>query len=240
MGPSIMAAAMLWDCAKTSRGRLAAFAGTTVALTLLTPIIRSLSVLRILPDPIEAYIRPIPGLTNFVFFPWSGFVFAGTFLGLLLDSTRTRGQERGLNIWFGLGGTGVAMAAYVLSFLPSPYASSNFWTTSPCFFFLRTSLIAALIALAFAWESRPGGRNKFSPMQQLGRTSLFIYWIHVEMIYGLISLPLHKALTLREAWVAYALFTLFMLGCSLTKHRVVEWWNVRRAGRSGSLQARAT
>ena len=27
---------------------------------------------------------------------------------------------------------------------------------------------------------------------QLGRTSLFIYWIHVELVYGLISRPLHR------------------------------------------------
>ena len=34
---------------------------------------------------------------------------------------------------------------------------------------------------------------------QLGRTSLFIYWIHVELVYGLISLPLHRALSLPAA-----------------------------------------
>ncbi len=40
-------------------------------------------------------------------------------------------------------------------------------------------------------------RPRFSPLQQLGRTSLFIYWIHIELIYGLMVRPLHKSLTLR-------------------------------------------
>jgi fucose 4-O-acetylase-like acetyltransferase len=61
-------------------------------------------------------------------------------------------------------------------------------------------------------------------MQQLGRTSLFIYWIHVEMVYGLVSMPLHHALSLRQAAVALVLFTFFMLACSLAKDRVVAWW----------------
>ena len=50
-------------------------------------------------------------------------------------------------------------------------------------------------------------RDRWSPLRQLGRTSLFIYWIHVEMVYGLISLPLHHALTLRQTWFALALFS---------------------------------
>ena len=60
-------------------------------------------------------------------------------------------------------------------------------------------------------------------MQLLGRSSLFIYWIHVEMVYGLISLPLHKGLSHPAAWGALALFTLFMLACAVAKDRLVAW-----------------
>jgi fucose 4-O-acetylase-like acetyltransferase len=59
-------------------------------------------------------------------------------------------------------------------------------------------------------------------MQQLGRTSLFIYWIHVEMVYGLISLPLHKRLSWTQSWIALAIFCVFMLGCSILKDRWVK------------------
>ena len=77
MGPAIMAAAALWGAMKTTRARLLAFALATLALTFLTPPVRALSVLAVLPDFIEGYLRPRPGFTNFAIFPWAGFVFAG-------------------------------------------------------------------------------------------------------------------------------------------------------------------
>jgi hypothetical protein len=122
-------------------------------------------------------------------------------------------------------GLAVAALSFGLSYLPSPYPNSDFWTTSPAYFFIRAGILTAAIGAAYAWHSRPGGAVKWSPLRQLGRTSLFIYWIHVEMVYGLISLPLHKALTLPQALVGYALFGGFMLACSLAKDRAVAWWN---------------
>ena len=49
-----------------------------------------------------------------------------------------------------------------------------------------------------------------------------------EMVYGLISLPLHNALTLRQSLLLFVLFSGFMLGCSIAKDRVVTWWEERR------------
>ena len=35
----------------------------------------------------------------------------------------------------------------------------------------------------------------------LGLASLFVYWIHVEMVYGVVSTPLHRRLTFeRPSW----------------------------------------
>ena len=82
--------------------------------------------------------------------------------------------------------------------------------------------MTAVLGFAYAWELRPGGAQRWSPLGQLGRTSLFIYWIHVEMVYGLISLPLHKRLSWGQSWLALALFCVLMLLCSIAKDRVVE------------------
>ena len=228
MGPSIAAAAALWGVMRTTRARYAAFTLATLAMTLLTPLIRTAPWLAPVPDPIEAYLRPVRPLTSFTFFPWAGFVFAGAIVGLMLDGARTRREESRANLLFGLAGAGLAAAAWGASYLPSPYARSDFWTSSPSFFFLRTGLLTAAVALAYAWQLRPGGLEKWSPLQQLGRASLFIYWIHVEMVYGLISVRLHKALTLKEAWLAFAAFTGFMLMCAILKERVVRWWRTRQ------------
>jgi uncharacterized membrane protein len=227
MGPAIMAAAALWGAMKTTRGRLIAFALATLALTFLTPPVRATSILAVLPDPIEGYLRPRPGFTNFSIFPWAGFVFAGAFIGVLLEEARSVPVERRLNAWFGLSGVALAVGAFAASHFPSPFANSEFWTSSPSFFLLRTGLLVFTVAAAYLWHRRPRGETVFSPVQQLGRTSLFIYWIHIELIYGLMVRPLHKSLTLGQAWIGVAVFALLMLIVSLLKERVVAAWKSR-------------
>ncbi|PYR93292.1 MAG: hypothetical protein DMF84_09885 [Acidobacteria bacterium] len=224
MGPAIVATALLWGLASSARVRLVVFAMTTAAIAFATPIVRAFGWLALLPDPLEGYIRPVPGLTNFSIFPWAAFVPAGAVAGVLIDCARTAAQERRLNWRFAIAGASLAMAAYAASFLPTPYARSDFWTSSPSFFFLRTGLMTFVIALAYAWEQRPGAARKWSGLRLLGQTSLFIYWIHVEMVYGLISTPLHRSMTLAQAWGALALFCLFMLLLATLKVRVANWW----------------
>lgn len=230
MGPSIAAAAALWRLAATVRRRVSMFAAAAAATAFVTPLLRGAPIAA-LPDPLEAYLRPVPGLTHFAFFPWMGFVFAGAVVGVLIDQAMERARETRLNIRFGIGGLAVAAAALAGSYFPSLSEGSDYWTTSPSFFFLRAGLMTAAVALAYAWESRPRA-DRWSPLRQLGRTSLFIYWIHVEMLYGLISLPLHAALSLPQAALALVLFTAFMLGCSVAKDRAVAWWHARRRGRA--------
>jgi uncharacterized membrane protein len=232
MGPSICVAALIWGIAGSLRARYAAFGALLFATTLLTPVIRSLAALAVLPDPVEAYIRPTASLSNFVLFPWTAFVFAGALIGLAIDATTASGEERRLNLFFCGSGALIAASAYGLSFAPSPYASSEFWTTSPTFFFLRGGVMTAAIGLAYFWGQRRA-RSGWSFMEQLGRTSLFIYWIHVELVYGLVSMRLHKALTLEEAWLGFFLFSALMLLCSIGKDRFIRWW------RRGHTQPRA-
>lgn len=222
MGPSIVAAAWLWGASRTTRGKYAAFACATLAMTLLTPVVRGAEWIALVPDPIEGYVRPVPGLTNFVFFPWAGFVFAGGIVGLAIDGLRTGREEARLNGMLLTAGLAITVAAYAGSHLSSIYQRSSFWTSSPSYFFLRVGLLTAAVGAAYAWEARPWARGRWSPLQQLGRTSLFIYWIHVEMVYGLISLPLHKSLTLREAWLGLLVFSLLMLLASMAKDQLVS------------------
>jgi uncharacterized membrane protein len=227
MGPSIMAAALLWGLCRTDRARLVAFAAAALVMTLVTPLVRVMPVLDALPDPLEAYLRPVPGFTGFMFFPWAGFVFAGACAGVLVERARTDRAEARLNAWLLAAGAALAAAGWALSFRPSPYPRSDFWTSSPSFYVLRLGLMVAAVAVAYAWCRRPWRRG-WSPMEQLGRTSLFIYWIHVEMVYGLVSMRLHRALSLGQALGAYVAFALFMVVCSLAKDRVVAAWRGQR------------
>jgi uncharacterized membrane protein len=231
MGPSIILTALLWRVGGTLRRRLVVLGSTTVAIVFLSASIRALPWLAPLPDFLEGYVRPIPGLTNFTFFPWAAFVTAGGVVGVLLDAARSPGADRRLNLWLGLSGAVMGLAAYRASFLPALDVRSSFWTTSPSFFFIRIGVMTAAIALAYWWEQRPTAGRRWSPLQTLGRSSLFVYWIHVELVYGLISTPLHGSLTLGQAWLGLGVFCVFMVVCAIAKDRIKSWWQTNGRAR---------
>jgi hypothetical protein len=49
---------------------------------------------------------------------------------------------------------------------------------------------------------------------------LFVYWVHVELVYGVFSRPFRGSLSFNQVIVAYALFTLVMLALVVAKNRV--------------------
>jgi len=219
MGPSVVVTAFLWRLAPTTQGKAVVLATAAIVTSLATPMIRTLP-LGFLPDPLEAYIIPVPGVSNFVFFPWMGLAFAGGVIGVLIDAAHEPERERRLIVAMGTAGALVVAVALGASYLPSPFPGSSFWTSSPSYFFIRAGLVTLGVALAYAWSASRNRPDRWSPILQLGQTSLFIYWIHVEMVYGLISKPLHQALTLRQAAVGYVLFSTLMLICAVGKERV--------------------
>lgn len=233
MGLSLVAAAWLWGRARTAPGRIA-IAATAVLVTLvLTPLARVWQWPDALPGPLEWYLRPSPSRGTFTLLPWSAFVFAGLAIGEVVAVTPAAARGVRLHRRLLLGGLTTAAAAYVLSFQPTVLPGSQFWTTSPAFFLLRLGLLIATFGLLYlvlrpegAW-SRLSWPRTWSPMELLGRSSLFIYWIHVELIYGVFSRPLHKALSLPAALAAFVLFTLLMLALAMAKARywdgLVPW-----------------
>ena len=132
----------------------------------------------------------------------------------------------------------LALAAFAGSYLPPLSPNSQFWTSSPSFFLIRTGILVTAVGAAYAWSRRPRMLTAFSPLEQMGRTSLFIYWIHVELIYGLMVRPLHKSMTLGEAWLGVLVFGLLMLIASLVKDRVVARIGRRRARKAAEVETR--
>jgi uncharacterized membrane protein len=226
LGPAIAAAGAVWGMFMNSRQRLVAFAAAAAAISIATPVVQATRLLDGLPDAVEGYVRPFGSATTFSWFPWAGFVFAGVVAGLLLDEARDFDRESRLNWRFAITGALLAAAAYAGSFLPTPYAHSEFWGGSPSFFAIRVGVLTLVLPFAYLWQRVAA--QSISPIEQLGRNSLFIYWIHVELVYGLLSLPIHKTLTHPQAWAAYVAFVMLMLLCSMGRDRVVGWWNTRR------------
>jgi len=231
MGLSMLAAALLWSAGRARWDRAAWMLAATVAVAMVTPVVRATPWISPLPDPIEWYIRPIPGRGTFTLFPWAGFLLAALPIGIWLDTARTPDAERRVNIALAVIGLVVAAGGYAASYLPAIYRDSSFWTTSPTFFFLRLGILILSLPVAYAWNALWTGR---SVMQEFGQASLFVYWIHVELAYGVLSGPMHKSLTLGQAFTAYAIFTVALFGAAKLKNQIVDWWNTRRLQPSGA------
>ena len=236
MGLAMLGAAVFWSLGRTTGQRAAILVAAVVALAMLTPVVRTTTLLDPLPDPLEWYFRPSPGHTNFTLFPWAGFLFAGAALGLWLDRARTPEDERRLNLWLTALGATVAVGGYAAAFLPAIYEQTNFWTSSPTFFFIRLGILIVMLPIAYAWERRPWGdpQTRWSPLAEFGRSSLFVYWIHVEMVYGALSGAIHRRLTFEQALLAFVLFTAFLFGLARLKEWLVAHWRnggVRRFAR---------
>jgi uncharacterized membrane protein len=218
MGLSMLGTAIVWGLVRRTPTRVVVLVTAAVVTAMLTPIVRVTKVLDWLPNPIEAYFRPIPEYTGFTLLPWGGFVLAGAATGLWLDTARTPRDERRVVIWLALLGPAVVAAGYILSLLPPIYRETSFWTSSPTFFVLRVGVLMTTIPIAYAWTAAVGGR---SPIQKLGIASLFVYWIHVEMVYGFLTWPIHRRLSFEQALVAFAVFTVFLYGLVKLKDRML-------------------
>jgi uncharacterized membrane protein len=229
MGLAIVAAATLWGAARRTAGRVLALGGATVAIAMLTPLLRQAPMLGMLPDPLEWYVRPVQGRTNFTLFPWSGFVTAGALAGLVLQRAPDPLHHRRAVAGITLAGLLLAAGGYGASFLPALYPDVSFWTSSPTFFFLRTGIVLIAVGVAWTWAQRPRSAGRWSPLVLLGVESLFVYWIHVEIVYGLLTQPLHRRLPLSWTVAAFPAFTLLMLGAVVLKRRTQAAWRDRRA-----------
>jgi uncharacterized membrane protein len=231
MGLAMLAAALLWGLTERRIARMLLFAAATAAVAMSTPLVRETAWLGSWPDAIEAYVRPLPGRTNFALFPWAGFVLAGAIAGELVFAARTVREERRLQTGLLLAGLGGMVVAYAASFQPSIYPVANFWTSSPTFFFIRLGICTAMLPLARAVDlfhglvrARLGDRVPDGApgvvIATLGRSSLFVYWIHVEMAYGGIAKPIKRALPLEVSLIA-AIALIAVL------YAIVKWKNRR-------------
>jgi uncharacterized membrane protein len=218
MGLAMLAGAVLWGLGGGPRSRAWLLAGAAVAAAMVTPLVRASPVLAPLPDPIEWYLRPLAGATTFTLLPWAGFLLAGGAVGFWIDAARSRRDERVMHAGLAAVGILLATGGYAASFLPPIYEQTNYWTSSPTFFLVRLGIVIALLPAAHLINAARTPLR--SAMQEFGRSSLFVYWIHVEMAYGAFSAALHRRLPLEWAMAGWGLLTLFLFGLVKLKERL--------------------
>lgn len=236
MGPAMMVAAAAWGLSRSPRTAVGVLAMLSTAVAMLTPLVRNASWLEALPPVAQWYLSPNGNHSTFTLFPWAGFLFAGGVVGVMLANS-SRAREGATLAWVAAAGTGLIAVAYYLSTLPSIYQEASFWHTSPTYFGIRAGLLTVTLAVLFAISPAAAlAPRAFNILARLGRHSLFVYWIHVELVYGYATLFLHRRLPLWGVAVAYVAFCCALYWAIALKSRVVGWWDAR-AQPSGPARA---
>jgi len=222
MGPSMVCAALIWGISSRPAVLVVLYAALASATAMLAPIVRVSPLVGQLPLIVQWYIRPFADLTMFTLFPWAGFVFAGAASGVLLVAVREDHQPR-LHAWLAIAGLAILFMGNYTASLPSIYRQSSFWTTSPTYFAIRVGILmmitSALFGLARALEPRG---VPLRPLTRFGRDSLFVYWIHVELVYGYATWPIRQRLPVVGSFIAYVVFTALIYAAVIAKGRFMD------------------
>ncbi len=216
------------------RTRLAlvlAAGGTALLISLLTPPMWTTWRPTWLPWPIESYVDGVhnlgvPQAGIFPVFPWTGFAFAGLAVGFILQSQWARGQEPRAFFSMGLAGSGLIEFARCLDRQPRQfYAVYDYWHTSPSFFLIRVGMLLVILSASYAWCRWGLGQWGFSPVILLGQASLLVYWVHIEFVYGRVSiLPKHR-MGIGGATGGLLVISLAMLGLAYVRTHAKGWMN---------------
>jgi uncharacterized membrane protein len=230
-----------WMVLRLNSGAQARFAlGMTAAaigmsISLLSPLMWTSWRPRRLPWPLESYIDGVHNLGEpqawlFPIFPWTAFAFIGLAAGFLLLSDRARKLGATTFMLAGVGGIGLIYLARWLDARPERlYETDDFWHTSPNFFLIRVGLLMMIMAVAYLWCRWGAGQWDFSPLIQLGQTSLLVYWVHIEFVYGRLSILPKRAVDIRTA--SFGLLAIFLSMVLLSV------WRTRLKGRGADVLA---
>jgi len=222
--------------AEISSSRRRAIAGALAVaafVALVTPLLWTTLRPRWLPWPLESYIngvhtfhQPQPWL--FPMFPWMAFAFAGLAVGFFLFSDIAKRRQ---DLAFaGLGVAGVLACAFstVLdqsrNWLYAP-ANYDYWHTSPNFLLMRCGILLVILFLVYAWCRWGFAQRGFSAIIQLGQTSLLVYWVHIEFVYGRLSILPKGRCSIPKATAGLSTIFVAMLVLSLLRTR----WKKREA-----------
>jgi hypothetical protein len=209
MGLALAVVSVMAVFRTVERIRFCAIFGLAIALA--SPLVSALDWSGVHPL-VKAYIAP--DYASFGFFPWGAFVVFGVSLGSLIRVATHEELERAMQ-WLAVIGCALIVVSQRLSDLPSLYGKSEFWLNSPLMILIKLGVILLLVAFAFLWNKHTAG--KWSWVRQLGTTSLLVYWVHIEIIYGRWLGFWHEELTIGQCTVGAILMIVTMVLLSLAR-----------------------
>jgi hypothetical protein len=211
MGFAIAAMSAMALLRTAQRARWCAVAGLAIALA--SPLVSQMGWAWV-PSLVRNYI--VPDYSSFSFFPWGAYLAFGMSAGSIIRSSSAETTGRAMR-WAALaGGVLVLISQYAASLPYSIYAKSEFWLNSPAQVLTKQGVVFLMLAGAFLW-TRHVSQGGWSWVRQLGITSLLVYWVHIELVYGRWLWFFKNGLTVPEAMLTALSVILFMVAISTIK-----------------------
>ena len=201
----------------SDRVRMCAALGLAVAVA--APLVTQLDWSRVYPV-IRNYLAP--DYLYFSFFPWAAFFAFGMSVGSVIRILPDDQMDRAMQ-WAALLGGGLIVGAHYFSGLPySVYTKSEFWLDSPGLILIKLGVMLWILAFAFVW-TRYAVCASWSFVAQFGTTSLLVYWVHVELVYGRWLGSWKESLDTTEVVVLSVVIIGLMLALSVLRTSSKKW-----------------
>lgn len=158
-----------------------AMAAIAITVSFATPLVFTFGGL---PWLALSYLNGAGNSYYFSLFPWIGFAFAGLAVGYVLMEGRSRGAESLFMDRIAALGVGAVALGWALDGLSwFRYGFFDYSVTSPQYFLVRLGWLSLILWCSYRWSCREAA-SRWSPLVVMGQSSLLIYWLHIEIVYG--------------------------------------------------------
>ena len=217
MGMSIVLFSVMAVFKTTERVRLCAALGLAIAM--LSPVISDMDWSEA-PWLVRNYL--IPDYNQFGIFPWGAYLAFGMSAGSIIRSIPRDATERCMQWAALLGGTLILACQYLANSSLTIYPKAEYWLNSPAQVLTKVGVLYLMVAFAFLW-TRYGAAEGWSWIRQFGTTSLLVYWVHIELVYGHASWMWKDQLNVSQTAIAALIMILLMLAVSTMKTHRHKW-----------------
>ena len=173
---------------KSRLQNIAAMGAATGVFVFITPWVYSI---RALPSFILTYMNGNDHPSYFSIFPWTAFALAGITFGYVLLEAKRRMDEAEFFKRVAAAGVSIYAGGAMLGFVDYSFIS-------PHYFFIRLGWLLLILYGAYLWSRRVAA-ERWSPLIALGQSSLIVYWVHIEIVYGKVFRDFSQSLEVSAA-----------------------------------------
>ncbi len=174
------------------------------------------------PWMVRAYL--VPDYRYFGLFPWGAYLAFGMSAGSVIRTVPAESTERVMQWGALLGGALILVSQYFASAPFQLYSKAEFWLNHPAQILTKLGVTLLMLSVAFVWTRWGVKEGACSFVRQFGVTSLLVYWVHIELVYGRWFFFLKERLNVAQTVAAAVTVILLMLALSLIR---TNWEKVK-------------